>query len=549
MNEQDFFDLMSGMSERQIGEAAEWKYKHPAEQDSSSEINAILSQNPPLNPLADTKKTEPQSAAETEAVPQTPPVQSKPQSRFIRHSAVGVAVVAAAFALAIGGLAWKLRSDNPEVSDMTPGISITSTSEAVTSAPAGESLPAAESSTTVPAIGETLPVAVDPDAHSIDQTVTEPDMLTQADDSVQAGEQNFLGGTGPLRTIVNEDFYTILEDDMFWYFNGTMRISKAQRDEHGVAVSELLCQNAGCAHNDPETCLVARCSNANLFGTGDKIFQLKQTVEHNADQFTFSRLFSDGSEHDMCAFMIDRDENDAGSYTYYRSAAVMPELSAVFAELEQCRTLENGSTQSQPIQALMRLSGSDVSYLQLELNLPRERMIGVPVMQSDPESGLIWFLTDSSIMHEKNYSYYYHAKIVTVDPKTGEVVTRLENADILDWFVADGKLYYLEPDDNKLTSRFCRFDPDNGSEFASSNLVSFSCCAGTVYAVRQVSVGKDSVIRFPLGTDLSAEETVTETNNLLASVAEVTDPNRILYFSDSGVAYLHIDGQGDIQLP
>ena len=44
MNEQDLFDIMDGLPERQIAEAAEWKYRHGKEQ--ANEIDEILTGSP-----------------------------------------------------------------------------------------------------------------------------------------------------------------------------------------------------------------------------------------------------------------------------------------------------------------------------------------------------------------------------------------------------------------------------------------------------------------------------------------------------------------------
>ena len=155
------------------------------------------------------------------------------QPRVIRSATAGLAAVAAVFALIFGGIALKLHRDNTGIEASLPGTVITDISvtevtgtdlAALTVAPTGEF-------TTIVTTTEMLSF-----------TPIENPIPQQPDESVSAGETNFLGGKGLLRPVTAEGEPCILQDDEYIYLYGSEKVRKTGLDALREPNPELICQ-------------------------------------------------------------------------------------------------------------------------------------------------------------------------------------------------------------------------------------------------------------------------------------------------------------------
>ena len=208
MKEDLLFEIMNGMRDADIAEAAEWKYrKRPAPEQ---EISAILQGER----HAAVSETEPEQDmhAETEnvSVPEAVPEQPDGQRKLLRFASVSIGGIAAAIALTVGLVTMYAGRDRTETYSMQPGmpgITAENIPEAETksvreTAAAQQDITTEHTTTaeptTVPAIGGALPES---------QSVT------------LAGGENYFGGKGELRPLSSSGG-NWFEDDA-WYYSLT----------------------------------------------------------------------------------------------------------------------------------------------------------------------------------------------------------------------------------------------------------------------------------------------------------------------------------------
>ena len=291
MNEQDLFDIMDGLPARQIAEAAEWKYRHGKEQ--ANEIDAILTSSP--MPEKITYRNTPPETPDTEAetvVLSRPANGSGKQSRIVRSGTAGLAAVAAIFALAFGGIALKLYRDNNEIAASQPGAAVSDGGIIVTELTANDIVNSTDIQTQAVVFHTTEP------GTTVTFEVPETPAEHQEDNTVSAGETNFLGGTGLLRPVTSEGDPCILQDDEYIYIQSNRKVRKTALDPLNAPSPDLICQKAGCLHNTGD-CLLNKYGN--LMSGGTDIYYADWETESVQQGYAggLKRIYSDGTTEEL----------------------------------------------------------------------------------------------------------------------------------------------------------------------------------------------------------------------------------------------------------
>lgn len=540
MNEQDLFDIMDGLPERQIAEAAEWKYRHGKAQ--ANEIDAILTSSP--MPEKITYRNTPPEPADTEAekvVLGRPAGTSGKQSRIVRSATAGLAAVAAVFALIFGGIAFKLYRDNNEIAASQPGAAVSDGGIIVTALTADDIvnrtdiqtqeivLDTSESGTTV-----TFDISDTPVEHKEDNTVS-------------AGETNFLGGKGLLRPVTSEGDPCILQDDEYIYIQGNRKVRKTALDPLKAPSPDLICQKAGCLHNTGD-CLLNKYGN--LMSGGTDIYYADWETESVQQGFAggLKRIYSDGSTEEIHPQnkISPADEvsgkivgiihythilrlGDTGIY-YLKGDGLLnnDDESGTFTFRDLPPMLMNSSTGE-----TIALNISEYAYIDLHDDYA--------VMFDEASGHLFLSITDPSGTCNR---------IDEIDIYTGKILqeynSRDEEADILSWFVKDHQLHFLgeKPSDRYKVNWYVH---DMGTQetkvlLADCGFSSFAYCDGKVYATHHTSVGNDAIYSYaPDGTDAVM---LTESNTLFRSLMPVASPDCIGINSNTGSIYVLLpDGQ------
>ena len=532
MNEQDLFDIMDGLPERQIAEAAEWKYRSGRQPEN--EIDSILKSG--TMPEKITYRLAPpavQDAAEQTAQPVTVSgTQPQPQSRVIRSAAFGLAAVAAAFALAIGGIAMKLHRDSTDLAASQPGTAVSDSEigvteitqtdlAALTVAPTGVQ-------TTAPAESETTVTfsAAEPVTHTEDNTVS-------------ADELNFLGGHGQLRPVTpNDQYVNVFQDDEYIYFEGEKRIPKTELSLTGND-AELICRTPGCRHNT-EDCLLYRygigkliCGNQDIYYCDFNTFSPKPGYAGG-----LKRIYSDGTTEDVypqTKIVEQKGLSEESGIAYYSNIIRLGDTGIYLLEMryspferQDGYVLTNPETVFTELTLLDSRTGETISleYLRENKNYP----MPVLTLQYNEEEQRL-FVSDAQTE--------YLDGVKEIDIHTGKVIASyfVAQGQIDDWFYAKGKLHFLTSDGEGQPSgttswRCIGLEPGEAETVAETCMLrSFCYYNGRVYAVRHASVGMDAVVSYaPDGTD---EQVIAETKGTLGVISQVYDPERITVYSET----------------
>lgn len=537
MNEQDLFDIMDGLTERQIAEAAEWKYRQGKAQ--SNEIDSILTGG-----TMPEKITYRQTAPETETAAAEPVKVSSPAgnerpSRVIRSATAGLAAVAAVFALIFGGIALKLHRDNSDILASMPGAAVSEGEIAVTEINA-------ESGSTYTVTGTDWDVINSVPEYGT--TVTFAPEETPAeyieDNTVSAGETNFLGGNGLLRPVTAEGQPCILQDDEYIYLYGSEKIRKSGLDALKAPDPELICQKAGCAHTSDD-CLLYKYGFSQLMSSGTDIYLIDHSTESVQQGFAggLKRIYSDGTTEDI--------------HPQKQISAADESSGKMLGNIYYTHILRLGDT---GIYYLKGYGSPDETggireFMPVLLN----SRTGETITLQNRETGHA-YIDDYAVMYDEASGHLFLSitngftgtctAINEIDIYTGEILQEYnswgEQAEIISWFVRDHQLHYLgETPENQYKVNWYVRDMDTQETKmlqADCGFSSFAYCDGRVYATYHASVGNDAVYSCaPDGTDAVK---LTESNTLFRSLMPVASPDCIGINSNTGSIYVLLpDGQ------
>lgn len=538
MKEQDFFDIMDGLPERQIAEAAEWKYRRGKAQDN--EIDAIL-----MNGAMPEKITYRQTVPDTGSPAAEAPVVSSPagsekQSHVIRSATAGLAAVAAIFALIFGGIALKLHRDNSALLSSMPGAADSdgtfivteltdhdSSTYTVTGTDWDEiSFPAPETGTTVTFAPEEIP------AEYIE------------DNTVSEGEKNFLGGHGTVKPVVEGNQYmSVFQDDDYYYFSSGYRVLKSSLNGNEIPEEELLCQKAGCAHQSDD-CVLYRYGDGHLLCSTEDMYYIDWTTESLQEGVAggLKRIFSDGTTEDMHPQKqivdYDKEIDDASGRMYYTNVLRLGDSGIYFVAGFYFRydDTDNNATLFPPVLLNTRTG----ERIQLKSDTVLGSALGTSYQaEYDDASGHL-FMSHSGIdMRVKEIDIYTGALVQEYDS------TELESG-MLSWFVKDHVLHFLgEAPNNGFHVNWYAHDMSTGETKIVRNdckLNSFAYRDGRVYAAYHASVGNDALLSYaPDGTD---ETLLSEISNSLDSILSFADPDQITVMSYTGAYFLYRPDSG-----
>ncbi len=538
MNEQDFFEIMDGLPARQIAEAAEWKYRRG--RNAENEIDTILSADTMPEKII-LRNTQPEHNDITdEPVAMHAQPRAEKQSRVIRSATAGLAAVAAVFALIFGGIALKLHRDNTEIEASMPGAVLTDVSvtqvtgtdlAALTVAPTGD-VTAAETTTVTFAPSE-KPVPQKPD------------------DSVAAGELNFLGGHGLLRPVIAEGEPSILQDDDSLYLYGSERIRKSGLDARSQPAIFLICDQLNCRH-DSEDCLQNKYGNRKLICSGGEIYYIDWSTESLLPGYAggLNRILSDGTTEPLhpqkkISFEDESTGKIIGS-TYYTHVTRLGDTGIYYlkyyGQAYSAKTPDDAVTNGAP----MLLNSRTGETLTLQLGTERygvidgDYYVDYAVMYDAASEHLFMSLFDPT---------GYNNAIAEIDIYTGKILeeyhTSETETELVSWFVKDHQLHFLgqSQKDRYQTNWYVR-DMDTKEckvLLEDCGLSSFAYCDGRVYATHHESVGNDAVYSYaPDGTDMIV---LAESGNSFDSLMPIADPDYIVLESNTGSQYILMNGE------
>ena len=540
MNEQDLFDIMDGLPERQIAEAAEWKYRHGKAQ--ANEIDAILTSSP--MPEKITYRNTPPETADTEAekvVLSSPAGGSEKQSRIVRSGTAGLAAVAAIFALAFGGIALKLHRDNTEIAASQPGAAVSDGGIIVTELTGDDIVNGTDIQTQAVVFHTTEP------GTTVTFDIPDTPVEYKADNTVSAGETNFLGGKGLLRPVTSEGDPCILQDDEYIYY-GSQKVRKTALDPLKAPNPDLICQKAGCLHNSDD-CLLYKYGFSQLMSSGQDIFYADCETESVQQGYAggLKRIYSDGTTEDI--------------HPQNKISPADESSGKIVGRIHYTHILRLGDT------GIYYLKGYGWQYSDDESGLDREFLpmllnsrTGETITLNISEIGHNAYIDDYAVMYDEASGHLFLSvtngftdtctDVNEIDIYTGEILQAYnswdEKAEILSWFVKDHQLHYLgeTPEDRYKVNWYVRdMDTQETKVFLKDcGLSSFAYCDGRVYATHHTSVGNDAIYSYaPDGTDAVM---LTESNTLFRSLMPVASPDCIGINSNTGSIYVLLpDGQ------
>ena len=540
MNEQDLFDIMDGLPERQIAEAAEWKYRHGKEQ--ANEIDAILTSSP--MPEKITYRNTPPEAPDTEAetvVLSSPAGGGEKQSRIVRSGTAGLAAVAAIFALAFGGIALKLHRDNTEIAASQPGAAVSDGGIIVTELTGDDIVNSTDIQTQAVVFHTTEP------GTTVTFDIPDTPVEYKADNTVSAGETNFLGGKGLLRPVTSEGDPCILQDDEYIYY-GSQKVRKTALDPLKAPNPDLICQKAGCLHNSDD-CLLYKYGYGYLMSSGTDIYYADCETESVQQGYAggLKRIYSDGTTEDI--------------HPQNKISPADESSGKIVGRIHYTHILRLGDT------GIYYLKGYGWRYSDDESGLDREFLpmllnsrTGETITLNISEIGHNAYIDDYAVMYDEASGHLFLSvtngitdtctDVNEIDIYTGEILQAYnswdEKAEILSWFVKDHQLHYLgeTPEDRYKVNWYVRdMDTQETKVFLKDcGLSSFAYCDGRVYATHHTSVGNDAIYSYaPDGTDAVM---LTESNTLFRSLMPVASPDCIGINSNTGSIYVLLpDGQ------
>ena len=556
MNEQDIFDIMSGLPEKHIAEAAEWKYRHKTDANGTgNEIDTLFTH------AAEQKASRPKPPEKTISRVSAPPemqgssAAAEVQPNIMRHSVIGLTAIAAALVLAVGGIVLKLHSDRSAITD--PGTAA-STEYTVTSDPAVSDSDSLTHNTTTDT-GEQD--GTDMTTTTVTFAADSEPVVHREDDTVAPGELNFLGGHGKLYPIVPGNSYGIacIADEDNWYINGNRRISKTTRDANGNPVEELLCQVAGCSHTNEEDCLVAQYGNRLIVGQ-DEVYYW----DTNAPSFikggmgTFKRILSDGSMETVIPAPVkfSGSQNGIVSQVYFTSVTALGDTGIYYVEanmsdsehfrnmriLADSRTgdimeLSDGFHSASPAQY-----DEKTGHLFLFETYENQRKINGRVNAAGE------IITDSETR--------YNPGICEIDIYTGEEIARHEVRSESSWCVHNGELHMISaPQEAAINSTVDWYSIDLAT--GEKKLILKDChfnsimsCGGHVYAAKHAAVGNDAIVR----TEQQDWETCTkisivmETSGIIHSLMPAVNDELLVMLTDTGIPVAVLPDGSSVQI-
>ncbi|HAG14278.1 MAG TPA: hypothetical protein DCG49_10530 [Ruminococcus sp.] len=515
MNEKQFFQLMDGMRETHIAEAAGWKYRQ-TEKDAETgeispenEISALFDREQPKKTENKTiimkKETEPETNPKTDKKPQ-----KDPSANMLKYTAAGILTAAAALVLVVGGLWRQTLQEHADSIWTQPGMSGTAAAgeQKDTTAPqdtadSGESTAFDAAAYTVPANGAQLP----PDAVEAQST----EMTVPA---VFEG-QNFIGGSGELRPLNGPGSTLFMEDDDYYYAvyyygdsahypTSAVRYDRHRVYENGILAGEEIkgAESLPYMISDGESFYE---QPVNTWGVLRKLEQdgsfsdflpnsrIREDIELNGDNLIYDRIIP-LNDHRYYLYAHTNPEAASGKVAILLNMIYTPETDAiVYLPENMCLTGDAACYDAE----------QDLLYL--------------------PSNGMVYHMARSRAYGSSTVSEYGEEAmgVHCFDCATGTQTrafpdVREDHTDGSEWAVCGDALYYLVrqiSESRKETVSLHRIDMTTMEDTLladDTDLQQIICVNGALYGRTHVSVGDDTLIR--LDADGSTADIIIKSN-------------------------------------
>lgn len=524
MKEDLFFQIMDGMQEKHIAEAAEWKYCK--KEESENEISALFEREL-YAPASAAVPEEPASAADDSPVIAAEPVQTQPQSRMIRITAVSLAAIAAVIAVTVGLLTLYAGREQVDTYNPQPGmsgLSVQSTPEetalAETDAAAANTANTADTTTVQ---SETVPAA----GGSVGQLTEDPHAAAA---QIISGGENCFGGEGALRPVAELNSSShYFEDDKWYYelgyspgFSWQMlyRYNKYQTDKNGAHVCEVVY----APEDENAQDIVPR-----LISGGDQVFAQQEDADGCLMLFEGNQGYSSFLPNDRIRQDLDLTFDtlsyyriaklgDTGSYYLYACTDSSPETGRPVKRLNMIYTPETHQLIFLPEE--LKLIGN-IMYYDAEHNwmyLGSSPQIYLMDQASVTDDGVVFTNSD-----ERAPAVY------RINAATGEVLAKHE-IDTTDryyrgniWAICNGKLYYLANDADRMNGmigleHLCEYSFDTGERKMleeRTGIEKLCAIGGKLYLLIHDSVSDDQISMYDPG---SGERWVLKTGRELSDL-------------------------------
>ena len=511
MTQRDLFDAVGRLPESYRLEAME-----DAAQDSAAEINALFEEST-RHPV---KAVLPDASAESQStdIRDIQPAAHKKAQNPIRNLTIGLTAIAAAVALMIGAMVWRVHQETIETIG-SPADSVRQNTDTEINVQTDEAgIPRMEITTA----GDT--------EQTQDITHTEP--LSGDTEVFQTTATNIFGGRGALRVVGKRyGLQPITEDEDYWYIGGSGRISKTAENQSGHLHEELLCQTPGCLHDTPE-CLRFRYYDL----ITDGVYLYEQRFEQNGymnDDGSLIRINPDGSRDIF--YYPERDKLIAK----YQEEGRTVDASDPF-DIRYVNIIRLGSSGNYLIEAYW--DREDDPQARIWINMfftpETEKTVFLPFeamnWQYDEAGGQLFGIrsqdsnaTSKGLARDAQFSLY--------DIRTGEclkqsnVIPNMSEAVLM-----NGSVYYIRTtsEEQKFivdgedrggrlvrTAAFCTYDFETGKATVLQDNIDFgqiNLCGGKLLCLRQSRVGKDQL--FYLDPEDMSEKLIFETPNKITNV-------------------------------
>lgn len=540
MNERDLFDAFGRLPESYRLDALE--HTEQQEQNETSEINAIFTETIRKNAGINAETVDIPENIQEEShcadVKDIQPPASRPKASPVRNFTIGVTAVAAAIALTVGIMVFRVKKEaeeaigTPSASSSAESID-TDISEQTDSDLSGVTDTANETAADIIIIQE--------------QTLPETTTTAQA---APFYETNVFGGEGTLRVLgsaINSD--PICEDDAYWYL-GTARMSKTAVNEHGNHYWEK--RDWGSEYL-PESSDGYYPNYPNLLTDGEALYVQDET-KSSVDIGKLLHINPDGTVTEF--LQIGRNDtigSDAEDIPY----------SIHFQNIQKLGDSGNyliaGYTNS-----LIEREDLTTHLFALIYMPETEKIFFLPMDYPDNVSWQYDAGTDRlygfSVLSE-NHTF----TVYTVDVQTGKIINTAKDIYYSgDWIdsitILNGKTYFLQSSSTmhdfitdgkvnggqliqKKSLRAYDFETDTIESLQEDTDISaLWLCGGRLACQRDVRVGKDQI--FFLEPEDMSEEIIYETPNDIQWIYYGADPDHILFaYDDFLYSGFYADGE------
>lgn len=554
MNERDLFDAFGRLPESYRLDALE--HTEQQEQNETSEINAIFTETIRRNAGINAETVDIPENIQEEShcadVKDIQPPASRPKASPVRNFTIGVTAVAAAIALTVGIMVFRVKK---EAEEAIGTLSASSSAESIDTDITEQT--DSDLSGVTDTANETAADII------IIQEQTLPETTTTAQ-TASFFETNVFGGEGTLRVVDNQSNTSALlyEDDSFWYFGNQFRVSKTAFTENGDLYWQDFCPVEGCTHESPD-CI--KYQYAIILSDGESLYRQERT-ENGIGRLMY--IHPDGTETPFFEItapeILHRNDDAHLPYSVYIYGIQKLGSSGNYLITGDVNTQIGKEAYTSDPFALVYMSETGTGQ---KLFFP-EQYVDLSAMhcwQYDAASDLLYLYSGDIVKNELCFRAF---DVRTCEPvKESSGITYPEfnpdqkrfDAMIGEAAFLDGKAYFLENTayaqdlitNGQVTGGMAKQNKSLYVYDFETNAVTLlqedtdisrlRICDDRLLCLRNVRVGKDQI--FFLDPEDMSEEIVCETPNKIAYIEYCPDAEHIFFrFADNGTEGMKYPG-------